>query len=191
MQKIKVFIISGKKGTGKDTLANSLKQHLRGQTETIMFAGALKQMAEILTGIKMVNGDYTQAQKLLPTKFGHDLSPLMLRDILQILGTEGIRNTIDLDAWVKIAVRKIEESTANNIIITDCRFPNELLIDNYLSSDKYEVVKIRIERDNIPIDNHSSETALDDVVPEVWQFLIKNNGTLNEFISNVSKIISS
>ncbi len=47
------------------------------------------------------------------------------RKRLQFLGTDGARNKIDNDIWIKIALEKANKSPEVTWIIDDCRFVNE------------------------------------------------------------------
>lgn len=89
------------------------------------------------------------------------------RKVLQVIGTEGFRDTIDKDFWLKCAPRE-------NVVITDVRFPNEL--DFFRDA---EATIIHIERDRLQeVSAHESEQ---DLIPDKYnlgEYIIKNNGTL-------------
>ncbi len=67
-------------------------------------------------------------------------------------------------------------------MITDVRFPNE-----YESIKKRRGILIRIERENSYKINHESECALDKYT---FDYVIENNGTLEELIEKVKNIIN-
>lgn len=78
------------------------------------------------------------------------------RDLLQRMGTEVGRNMFGEDFWVDQAMRGV--SKFDNVVITDVRYPNE-----------YKAIKVRegdvwrVERTGVgPVNDHSSERALDD-----------------------------
>jgi hypothetical protein len=100
------------------------------------------------------------------------------RNILQLYGTEIFRKRVDNDWWVKQVKNRCIESNDDIIIITDCRFPNEI---TEMMDDNYETFVIRINRNintNELISSHESETALD--LWKEWNFIVENNGTLDE-----------
>lgn len=84
------------------------------------------------------------------------------RTILQKVGTDFFRKEIDPDFWIKVGKRRIFQLLKNNqsanIVISDCRFPNEMK-----AIKEVDGVTLRIERIGlISEDTHESETALDD-----------------------------
>jgi len=98
------------------------------------------------------------------------------RNILQLYGTEIFRKRVDENWWVKQVRNRCIASNDDVIIVTDCRFPNEI---TEMLCDDYETVVIRINRDintNEQISSHDSETALNNW--EMWNYIINNNGNL-------------
>ena len=51
---------------------------------------------------------------------------MLFRSVLQYWGTEVCRNGFHSDIWVASVENKLRKST-DNIVITDCRFANEIL----------------------------------------------------------------
>lgn len=163
MGKAKVVLISGKQGSGKTTLSKRLiqKLHSRPSSRAIVlkFADPLYRMHDFCTGILKNAGIVRDIVKDGP--------------LLQMLGTEWGRKTVDENIWVKIAVAEVErqnKSLANTfqnltIIIDDCRFKNELMgIPDALRvrlECHRDTRKVRCEawRDN---EMHPSEIDLDD-----------------------------
>jgi len=110
------------------------------------------------------------------------------RNILQLYGTEIFRNRVNDNWWVNQVKNRAIASNNDVILVTDCRFPNEI---TGIYDDNYEVVAIRIER-NIntqeQIASHDSETALDGW--KVWDYIISNDGTLEDLKASAETIIS-
>ena len=109
------------------------------------------------------------------------------RCILQIYGTEIFRNRVDNNWWVNQVKNRSIESDSNAIIVTDCRFPNEI---TGMYDENYETIIIRINRNiNTPkqMSLHDSETALDNW--KIWDYVVENNGTLEDLKSSASTII--
>lgn len=146
----------------------------------ISFADPLKFMLErlfIASGCSKAEAAYfanegkEQNIELLGTSFRH---------LARTLGTEWGRTCIHEDLWVRIAESKISK-LHSPICIDDMRFPNELAM---LKRKGFLLVKI--ERDNLRMDSHPSDTALRDF--DGWDFVIKNNGSLERLCSDVKAI---
>jgi hypothetical protein len=157
--------------------------------EVKKWAGKLKAIASMLTGInqekfedqefKKTNLD-TQWDCNPPGKVGTVYrQPMTVRDFLQKLGTDAIRDGLHTNAWVnalmadykKIDYNDDEQPEYPNWIITDTRFPNEA----QAIKDAGGLV-IRVDRPGVkPINDHPSEVGLDS-----WKFDYK--------IANVSDL---
>lgn len=156
------------------------------------FAGKLKDIASHLTGIDVEDFEDQEFKK---TNLGpewdvpattslvngvidlSEMRPMTVREFLQKLGTNALRNGLHDNVWVNALMSdyKNDDQTGllPNWIITDVRFPNEAKA----IKDKGGIM-IRIDRPGIsPINNHPSEIGLDD-----WKFDYK--------IANVSDVIS-
>ena len=185
--------ISGKKNSGKDTVAELVKKHaLKSEWEIKRFADPLKDMVCLLLGCtreQLEDREYKEAllgepwdywfeQNVGPfgnTTFYGSLTP---REIMQKMGTE-VGRSIHENAWVNALFNKY---TNQWWIIPDTRFPNEA-----------EAIKnrggklIRVNRNQfVIVDTHPSETSLDDYTD--WDFVIDNNGTMEELEEKVIEI---
>lgn len=147
------------------------------------FAYKLKQIASILTGIPAHEFEDQEFKSSMLGEewwknYGDFYHQTTVRDFLQILGTDAIRNGLHTNAWVNALMadykpRKMDQYIPSNWIITDCRFPNEA----QAVKDNGGVI-VRIDRPGIaPVNAHPSETALDN-----WDFDYK--------IANASDLIS-
>ena len=81
------------------------------------------------------------------------------RKILQLIGTDMFRRLIREDMWVYLGLKNITklQAAGYNIVIPDCRFPNELKAVKDLGGEVGRVIRIGQESE----DAHESETALD------------------------------
>jgi hypothetical protein len=155
-------LISGKQGSGKTTLAKEigvvLSRHKSVVTIQMVFAEPLYQMHNFCLGILEDAG----------------IKRNIVKDgrLLQLLGTEWGRETVDPDIWVKIAKARMEKQVKMKdwaslivFVISDCRFKNEF--------DLFpEALTVRLTADRATrkqrceqwreTDNHVSETDLDD-----------------------------
>ena len=94
------------------------------------------------------------------------------RQFLQFIGTEWGRN-IDPQIWINILLQKTVEPY--NYFLSDIRFDNELQ-----SLKENGWICILIEKENNPdcqFSQHSSETSIDHITRDKWDFIINNNFT--------------
>lgn len=194
--------ISGKIGSGKDTFAEiirllvtapfmtneTIEHYLKNpnpyitKTEWVVkkFAGKLKEVASLLTGIPVYKFEDQDFKKTnLPEEWNNwypnqDRSePMTVRELLQKLGTEAMRNGLHTNAWVNATFANFKSSS--RWLVTDVRFPNEAV-----AIIEKGGILIRLER-NSDTGDHPSETALDNYD---FNIVIKNTGTLSELIDS-------
>lgn len=150
--------LTGRKGSGKDTMAEALVE--RGYAN-LKFAGGLKAMiatllhyqgADAETIDRMIEGDL----KEVPSDLLQGQTP---RWAMQSLGTEWGRNCMGENLWVDATMNRAD--TFEKVVITDVRFPNECA-----ALQKRGGLTIRItpvgEGRNQP-DMHPSEMHIDDL----------------------------
>jgi hypothetical protein len=121
--------ICGFIGSGKDTAADYLVNFHGYRRES--FASSLKDAVANVFGWdrQLLEGRTTasrawreQRDEWWSARLGRDITP---RYILQYWGTEVIRDGFHDDMWIASLENKIRTSR-DNIVITDCRFPNEI-----------------------------------------------------------------
>ena len=201
--------INGKIGSGKDTVGKII-QHLtsnwfdeefvdthmldiRSSWEIKKFAGKLKQIASLLSGIPVKRfEDQEFKQKQMSEGWG-----MTYREFLQKLGTEAMRNGLHTNVWVnalfanynaigykykdcdyKVIQGKWEYP---NWIITDLRFPNEIeaIVER-------KGITIRVNRPGISLLDHPSETSLDTAE---FDYTIVNDSTIEDLVIKVREIL--
>ena len=98
--------VNGYSGSGKDTVGRLIQELYPEQNWQIKkFAGKLKTIAALLTGIKE---DQFENQEFKKTDLGHEwwttcdegYQPMAVRDFLQKLGTDALRNGLHENVWV-------------------------------------------------------------------------------------------
>ena len=154
------------------------------------FASKLKDIASHLTGIDSEDFEDQEFKKTnLPREWwttcdeGHQ--PMTVRDFLQKLGTDALRNGLHPNVWVNALMAdyvKDEDGDLPNWVITDCRFPNEAKA----IKDKGGII-IRADRAGVePINNHASEIGLDG-----WKFDYKivNSSDILDLMISVKNIL--
>lgn len=194
--------ISGKAGSGKDTLAKMISE-LQPEREWRVrkFAGKLKEVAAIICGVDPADFEDPEFKR---TQMVGDWG-MTYRDFLQKLGTEGFRNCVHPNIWVNalLADYKKERSWIQgesrkegdmilsvmherfeypNWIVTDVRFPNEA---EAIRKMGYPLIKINKE---FYTGSHPSEVSLQ--YYNRFNFEIDNNGSKQELFDNAKRILS-
>jgi len=121
--------ICGFIGSGKDTVADYLVNlhHFRRES----FANSLKDAVAQVFGWDrtMLEGRTKQSRewreqpdKWWSARLGREVTPRLM---LQLWGTEVCRRGFHDDIWIASLENKLRNSQ-DDIVITDCRFPNEI-----------------------------------------------------------------
>lgn len=173
---MRIILISGMARHGKDQTAEFAYNYLKQRGERVLlthFADFLKDFCKKNYGYKGIKDEED-------------------REILQRVGTDIVRKN-NPDAWVKMMAELLKgiKTEFDYVLIPDTRFENEIycLKSNFKNED---VVTIRVIRENF--DNgltaeqkaHPSESSLTNCK---FDFVIKNNGTLNDLNDAIKTII--
>jgi hypothetical protein len=193
-------------GSGKDTVADYLVNQYRFRRDS--FANSLKDAVsavfgwdrELLEGRTTAARDWREQPDIWWSyKLGMPITP---RWVLQQWGTEVCRKAFHNDIWIISLENRLRQST-DNIVISDCRFPNEVLAiknaggkviwvkrgalpdwyDMALAANQSDIqAQAYLSEHNI----HASETAW---VGTKFDAEIDNNGTLAELYVQVDKLL--
>lgn len=164
--------IGYKKGVGKDTVANRLVDK-HGFTR-MSFADPLKEACRVIFHFTEAQL-YGDKKEVVDPRWGK--TP---RQILQMMGTDAVRNIIDKDVWIKSLKIKIENLVRANpgkqlrIAVPDVRFPNEA--DAIHSMEGGEVWKVDRVLPTNEFSYHASEVALDPY--KNWSAILNNRGSM-------------
>ena len=195
-------------GSGKDTIADYLTNFHGFRRES--FANTLKDAVAQVFGWDrtMLEGRTKQARE-----WREQVDPwwaerlnmpnLTPRWILQYWGTEVCRKAFHDDIWIASLENKLRNSR-DDIVISDCRFPNEIAsiknaggivvrvkrgsepewyeVAQYANSGT-EMFKEKLKSYNI----HASETAW---VGTDFDFVLENNETIDELYTQVQSIVT-
>lgn len=160
---MKVFCISGKAGSGKDTFAQMLSEELTAKGEKVLITHYADLLKYICRTFLNWNGE----------------KDAIGRSLLQWVGTDIVREK-QPDFWVNflISILTFFPDQWNSVIIPDCRFENE--IESIQCHTEWTVFPLRIVRDDQNAlsekqRSHPSETSLDDFP---FLYIIENTGTL-------------
>lgn len=155
------------------------------------FSFKLKLIASILTGIDIEKFEDQEFKKsYLDNQWSKHGLPVTVREFLQTLGTDCLRDKITNNIWVnalfsdytKIEYDDDEQPEYPNWIITDVRFPNEVS----RIKEKGGIL-IRITRPGVePANKHDSEILLDNYE---FDYKLVNNSDLFTLKDSVKQIL--
>lgn len=192
--------ISGKKRTGKDTVADRIcgKYYFNRAS----FADPIKESASLIFGFteEQLRGD---KKEVVDPVWG--FTP---RWAMQQIGTDLFRENIDKEVWVKSMKRRILTSTKSFWVIPDVRFPNEMKAIKDMGGYMLKVRRMEKEPDltwwkkkisqAVPSlstmfgsEYHASEIALDHLESHNWNSTLYNDGTLDELYDSVDRVMES
>ena len=204
--------ITGLIGSGKDTIADYLCT-FHG-FKRVSFASSLKDAVaavfgwdrDLLEGTTKSSREWReQKDEWWSERLVMNITP---RWVLQYWGTEVCRNGFHQDIWVASLENKLRKAT-DNIVITDCRFLNELNAIKNAGG-----ITLRVERGEQPewyedaialnkgpshigwaiakeqlmkLNIHASEYSS---VGLQYDHVVQNNGTIDELHSRIKSIIN-
>ena len=228
--------INGRINSGKDTVGNLIKDiNCENNWEIKKFARKLKETASLLTGIPVEKFEDQEFKKtfldahwnkeIFENKTSLDknnkaynksiVKPMTVRELLQILGTDALRNNLHPDTWVNALMCDYIKETGYkyNVELLSLGmsgdqqmkvksnpepyigdYPNWIITDMRFPNEMQAVkanggITIRVVRPSdkeIPLDLHPSETALDDAK---FDYEIVNDGTIEDLKEKVEGII--
>jgi len=161
-----IIALSGKKRSGKNTVAALAGKLLKFSSKEYAFATALKQEVARICGVTVKD---IEADKEL------------YRPLLQSWA-EYQRKTKGEDYWVRKVALQLKNETVDAVFITDLRYKNEY---NFLRM--CGAILVRVSRPSDSIDKHISEVDLDDVYE--WSSIILNTGTLDHLAHDVRELL--
>lgn len=171
--------ITGKAGSGKDVVAREIqKLNPENNWQVKRFSGKVKEVASIIIGCRVTKFESHDFKKKHLTQFN-----MTVRELLQKIGTECMRDNLHPDVWVLALFSEYNESEDQNWIVTDVRFRNEA----QAIKDRSGII-IRLTRNWDSPDQHPSEKEVEGIKPD---FIIDNkNQTLKQTKQEVKKLIN-
>jgi hypothetical protein len=184
--------ISGKAGSGKNTLSKLLVKQLRQESSMsvkyIAFADPIKQIARTMfpdLPERCLTGPSKYRSEIISGAFKGG-APLTVRQLLIDIGTNG-RN-YDNNIWLNDfthSLNKAHHKDKKIFIVTDVRFRNEFDLLN-----KTNFYKIRLFRDSTVKIDDPSETNQDGINDDEFDYVLNNSGTLKQLKLEVTKIVA-
>lgn len=154
-----IIQISGKKRSGKDTLAQFLQNAYQAQRKSVdvfSYAEPLKDIAATILDVSQEQLDLFKNEpelyKLITTHDSNFVTVTNYRSVLQLLGSEAMKKWFGPTVWVDLLDRRVKQSTADVIIIPDWRFKSEIIPNS---------LKLRMQTHIESTDTHISEIDLD------------------------------
>ena len=185
--------LCGKKGSGKDTIAEYLCAHYG--FINYGFGDPIKEIARIMFQFQEPQL-YGNLKDVVDKNWG--IKP---RDFFQKFGTEYgqfilpkhhpplFRDINERQFWVKSFwnwyIKKLKEDSNLKVVISDVRFMHEL---KFIQEKGGYLIKV--SRTNLNLDNHISETELDELVAEDYNGVIENNGSIEELYDKIKDLIN-
>ena len=201
--------ICGFIGSGKDTVADYLVNFHEFRRES--FASTLKDaVANVFGWDRTMLEGRTKAAREWREQVDPwwaerlDMPTLTPRWVLQYWGTEVCRKGFHDDIWIASLENKIRNSK-DNVVISDCRFPNEIAsiknaggqiiwVQRGELPDWYDVAIDANRGMNVAINElkmrkiHASETAW---VGTEFDAILDNNGSIDDLYSQTKLIVSN
>jgi hypothetical protein len=200
--KQKIIAIQGFIGSGKDTLAEIIynkEKELGKNVIKLSFAASLKDSVSIIFGWdrKLLEGDTKESRdwrEQIDEWWSKrlDIPYLTPRWVLQNIGTNVMRNHFHSDIWLSSLERKIFNlKDVDTIIISDCRFENEMECLRRLSAIFIKIyrgeqplwVSDYLNYNIIPSNIHSSEYLW---LNNNFDYMIENNGSIDELKQQIN-----
>ncbi len=160
-----VIQLLGQARSGKDWTASQFKAYFESQgksVEIMSYAAPMKRIAATLFDITLEQLDnyknypleyVIDITQLSEFKVPVDIHNTNFRRFLQLLGNDAIKPIFGDNVWAKLAKANIDKSTADVIVIPDCRFTVEL--------NEVGGTTVRIVNNSLPPPmNHPSELEL-------------------------------
>lgn len=172
---MKIILISGRAGNGKDATATLMSGILEAEGKRVLVTHYADLLKFILTKFFGWDGQKDEHGRYL----------------LQHVGTDVIRKQ-NPDFWVDfiITLMKYFSDEWDYVLIPDARFPNEI---ERWKEEGFDVTTVRVVRPEFESAltakqmNHPSETALNDYP---FDYVITNDGTLKELRERAEMVLS-
>lgn len=187
--------IAGKMSSGKDLCAEVIQNLTRslspeGEPAFLLpspwkikrFAFKLKQIASLMLGIRVELFEERRIKAHYLREWG-----MTVREFLQRIGTDAIRDNLHQNAWVLSLMSEYKEG--DDWIITDLRFINEF--DAVKEKGGICIRVIRDDIQDINPDGHESETALDShsLNGQFDYYIRANKGDIDSIKKQINEIL--
>jgi hypothetical protein len=181
----KLIGLAGKKGVGKNFVASLMSDAIceedvvPGKRQSFEYAAFADPLKDFLINVLLLDEDkikgsdedkntatqyeWSQMPSFVTAKFPSKSGRMTIRDILQIFGTEMIREIWGYETWINAMERRVKKSWTSYFVITDCRFANEVEAVRRWGGEAWLIDGPQRGQEAAKKDSHSSENSLDGV----------------------------
>jgi len=141
-----LYALLGWIGSGKDTVASRLESHYGWRR--VSFAGALKDAVSVIFGWPR---EMLEGLTLDSRAWRENVDPwwadrlgiphLTPRWVLQHMGTNVLRQHFHDDIWIAALEKRLIDSDDQPIVISDCRFQNEIKLVKQYQGNLVQVIR--------------------------------------------------
>lgn len=180
---MKLIGLSGRAGSGKDTVANYMVNNYN--YTKLSFGKVLKDVVSCIFGWPryLLEGDTKESREFREKEdkwwSEHLKIKITPRIAMQKIGTDVFRMHFHQDIWLLILKKQITKY--DKIVVTDIRFLNEYNMIKNMGGNVF-----KISKSNIIKDTHLSENILDNIQ---FKYEIDNNGTIEELYQKIDNLL--
>lgn len=193
-----IITLIGRKGSGKDTIATMLKnkfeEKYKRTPKLMAFASDMKDILVRLFDFPSIDyfNDHDKKENVHPEVLVN-WSPRML---MEWFGNKVIRPTFGNTFWSDKLVNKIKELPEDGIvIITDCRFPHEMMALYNSFGTRVKFYYVNANGRIGPLEENASEseksvfaTVREIMLQNIHFTVIENNSGLEELENEVNEL---
>lgn len=173
-----VIALTGPKGSGKDRVAEIIKENLGSlySVKNIAFADPIKKAVQHIFCLSPHDVNEYDNIKRTDLRW-NPMCSVPGRHVVREIGM--LMRDYDTEQFVRYVEKEIKENSVPNSIwvVTDLRFDNE-----YTLLKKLSAVIVKVTRPNYYYDGHITERGFDDTLVD---YVIDNNGTLKDLKQKV------
>ena len=170
-----VLAFAGRKGSGKDTACDFLVKQYGFEKQS--FADPLKEACAVVFDLTS-DQLFGKSKDEVDRRYGR--TP---RHLMQLLGTDWIRDQISDSFWIDKLMRKCA-MCSKSVVINDVRFPNEVEAVHRLGGHVIGILRTGCDS---TVDSHKSEN-FEDLDLDIY---IYNDSTKSDLYAVVKKCIQS
>lgn len=178
--------ICGNKQSGKDTLANILKDKLINKGKTVKVYHFADPLKDILCKTFKMSLKELEYYKLSGGYFFMGASCLTMREMLQNFGTEAMQSYNKM-FWVETIMKQIYKDKKEIAIIADVRFEHELMY--LLNINKHFLIQMHYQSN----DKHQSEKEQLSFARNLFNYHIDNfdhKANLEKEAENILRLLN-
>jgi hypothetical protein len=192
---MKLLVISGRKGSGKDTLATYL---INNGWKSMAYADTLKEALIVLfdwdksifehSTKELIDNEWGTSPRemcqLLGTEFLRERCSFLNTTIYHPISNEPFQATFHIKRIHQKILKLLENDPNTNIVITDGRFPDEIEYAKWMGG-----IVIKIERPTLIVNQYSNHASEHNIDKLAYDHLIINDGTKEDMWDKIKKIL--